>query len=304
VLAMRFKADHIRAFGDRFNAQRGDTRPLSFINGIPIFERFFLGGEYDVRGYNIRSITPVVLSQQYASTKGVSAQILDSSGNLVPAGDAVQQSVLNQLTYNAPEGNCLGVKGPTERAGCNTQPGATLFQVIGGDTQLVYNIEYRVPIISVLSVAAFADVGTVFNARKYDDQFLSSNFVNGAVFPVNTDAVLTPEGGVIINPGGTIATAAEVQAARDANSGNLPDTFKTAFFQGQTQTFQIVQASQSKFRIPEDIRSSLGLEFRVQMPVINVPFRLIMAYNPRIEDRDNLFRERRTVIRFSVGRTF
>jgi hypothetical protein len=40
------------------------------------------------------------------------------------------------------------------------------------------------------------------------------------------------------------------------------------------------------------------------MPVINVPFRLIMAYNPRIEDRDNLFRERRTVIRFSVGRTF
>src|SRR5215510_733689 len=89
VLAMRFKADHIRAFGDRFNAQRGDTRPLSFINGIPIFERFFLGGEYDVRGYNIRSITPVVLSQQYASTKRpITAQILDESGNRVPAGAA------------------------------------------------------------------------------------------------------------------------------------------------------------------------------------------------------------------------
>jgi outer membrane protein insertion porin family len=306
VLAMRFKADHIRAFGDRFNAQRGDTRPLSFINGIPIFERFFLGGEYDVRGYNIRSITPVVISQQYASTKGpVTAQILDENGNRVaaPAG-AVQQSVLDSLVYNPPEGNCLGVKGPTERAGCNTQPGSPLFQVIGGDTQLIYNLEYRVPIISILSVAAFADVGTVFNARKYDDQILSSNFINGAVFPVNTDAVLTTDGGVIINPDGVLATADQVQKARDANGGTLPNTFKTAYFQGQTQTFQIVQASQSKWRIPEDIRSSLGLEFRVQMPVINVPFRLIMAYNPRIEDRDNLFREKRTVIRFSVGRTF
>jgi outer membrane protein insertion porin family len=305
VLAMRFKADHIRAFGDRFNAQRGDTRPLSFVNGIPIFERFFLGGEYDVRGYNIRSITPVVLSQQYASTKGpITAQILDADGNRVDAGAAVQQSVLTGLEYNAPVGNCFGVTGPNQRAGCNTQPGGQLFQVIGGDTQLVYNLEYRVPIISVLSVAAFADVGTVFNARKYDDQFLSSNFINSAVFPVNTDSVLTLDGGVIMTPGGLIATQQQVQDATNANGGTLPSDYKTAYFQGQTQTFQVVQASQSKWRIPEDIRSSLGLEFRVQMPVINVPFRLIMAYNPRIEDRDNLFRERRTVIRFSVGRTF
>src|SRR5215510_6686771 len=113
VVAMRFKADHIRAFGDRFDAQRGDTRPLSFINGIPIFERFFLGAEYDVRGYNIRSITPVVISQQYASTKGpVTAQILDENGNRVAAGDKVQQSVLDSLVYNPPEGNCRGLTAP------------------------------------------------------------------------------------------------------------------------------------------------------------------------------------------------
>src|SRR5207344_350457 len=42
VLAMRIKADHIRTFGKLF-----DTRSLSFVGGIPIFERFFLGGEYD-----------------------------------------------------------------------------------------------------------------------------------------------------------------------------------------------------------------------------------------------------------------
>jgi outer membrane protein insertion porin family len=294
---MRFKADHIRSYGDRFNAQRGDTRPLSFINGIPIFERFFIGGEYDIRGYNIRSITPVVVSQEFFSTKGpITPRIIDpTTGTLVDAPDGtVDPSVLSRFVFNAPEGNCAGVTPLNPREGCNTQPGGALLQVIGGDTQLIYNVEYRIPIISVLSLAAFADVGTVFNARKYDDQVISSNFVKN----VN----VTPLG-VIINPQGFLATAEEIEAARDAD-GNIPDTFKTVFMHGESQSFQIVRASQSKWRLPEDIRSSFGLEFRVQMPVINVPFRLIMAYNPRIEDPDNLFRERKTVIRFSVGRTF
>jgi outer membrane protein insertion porin family len=297
VLAMRFKADHIRSYGDRFNAQRGDTRPLSFINGIPIFERFFIGGEYDIRGYNIRSITPVVVSQEFFSTKGpITPRIIDpTTGTLVDAPDGtVDPSVLSRFVFNAPEGNCAGVTPLNPREGCNTQPGGALLQVIGGDTQLIYNVEYRIPIISVLSLAAFADVGTVFNARKYDDQVISSNFVKN----VN----VTPLG-VIINPQGFLATQEEIEAARDAD-GNIPDTFKTVFMHGESQSFQIVRASQSKWRLPEDIRSSFGLEFRVQMPVINVPFRLIMAYNPRIEDPDNLFRERKTVIRFSVGRTF
>src|SRR5262245_15121792 len=65
VLAMRFKADHIRAYGRRFEARQDQTRSLSFLNGAPIYERFFLGGEYDIRGYNIRSITPVVVRDVY-----------------------------------------------------------------------------------------------------------------------------------------------------------------------------------------------------------------------------------------------
>jgi outer membrane protein insertion porin family len=44
------------------------------------------------------------------------------------------------------------------------------------------------------------------------------------------------------------------------------------------------------------------------MPVINVPFRLIFAYNPQAKtdftDPTVLFIERKTAIRFSVGRTF
>jgi outer membrane protein insertion porin family len=61
------------------------------------------------------------------------------------------------------------------------------------------------------------------------------------------------------------------------------------------------------------IRSSTGVEFQVQMPVINAPFRLIWHYNP---NRVNttffgpsaggpiLYREKKQGFKFSVGRTF
>ncbi len=300
VLAMRFKADHIRAFGTPFDARRGDTRPLSFVNGVPIYERFFLGGEYDIRGYNLRSITPVVTSQEYLSTRGpITAKIVDPNDSTklidAPAG-TVNPSVLSQFIFNAPEGNCAGVTPSNPKEGCNVQPGGALLQVIGGDTQVVYNVEYRIPIVSVLSLAAFADVGTVFNARRYNDQVVSSNFVSN---------VNLTQAGVIINPDGLIATQQEIDDAKNANGGTLPDTYKTVFFFGDSQSYQIVRASQSNtWRLREDLRSSLGLEFRVQMPVINVPFRLIMAYNPMFEGQSNLFGERKTVFRFSIGRTF
>ena len=64
-------------------------------------------------------------------------------------------------------------------------------QLLGGDTQVIYNIEYRVPIVSVLTLAAFADVGTAFNARKYNDQITSSNFVGNQRLG---SVILDPEG--------------------------------------------------------------------------------------------------------------
>ena len=58
------------------------------------------------------------------------------------------------------------------------------------------------------------------------------------------------------------------------------------------------------------VRASLGMEVRVQVPVINVPFRLIFAYNPNAREDQIIngfpffFNEKKKVIRFSVGRTF
>src|SRR5215468_1796501 len=184
VLAMRFKADHIRAFGKPFDARQGDTRSLSFIGGIPIFERFFLGGEYDIRGYNFRSITPVVASDSYLSTRGVIMPTVPDPADSTKRVDArttgpVADNVLRQFSFQAPEGACAGLNSPNPSKGCNTVKSGTFFTPIGADTQFIYNLEYRLPVISILSLAAFADVGTAFNSRKYSDQITSSNFVNG-----------------------------------------------------------------------------------------------------------------------------
>ncbi|HEV8208667.1 MAG TPA: BamA/TamA family outer membrane protein [Vicinamibacterales bacterium] len=55
-----------------------------------------------------------------------------------------------------------------------------------------------------------------------------------------------------------------------------------------------------------DFKTSTGLEIRFFMPVLNVPFRLIFAYNPQRDGvRDNtLFPQKAFQFRFAVGSTF
>jgi outer membrane protein insertion porin family len=171
------------------------------------------------------------------------------------------------------------------------------FTPIGGDTQFIYNLEYRVPIFSVLSVAAFADLGSTFNLRKTQDQVVTTNYINQ----------LLTQTGVTLNPAGRVATDEELTSAPRDFIGD-PIGFRKIYLQGDSRDYSILRTSEQNVKFLSDIRSSYGLEFRIQMPVINVPFRLIFAYNPQaktdITDPRVLFLERRTVMRFSVGRTF
>ncbi len=95
-----------------------------------------------------------------------------------------------------------------------------------------------------------------------------------------------------------------------AGIGGLPFGFYPVFLRGEAQTNTVVRLGQSLFSKITDFRSSLGAEIRVQVPVLNVPFRLIYAYNPNAR-RDQVidgfpffFNEKKSVFRFSVGRTF
>ena len=94
---------------------------------VPPFNRFYMGGEQDIRGFDIRSISPVVFIPT------VSAQPLFYHDPT--AGGALRSFTIPVLLYTA------------------TLP--------GGDFQTSGNVEYRIPIVgSYASMAFFADAGT------------------------------------------------------------------------------------------------------------------------------------------------
>jgi outer membrane protein insertion porin family len=90
----------------------------------------------------------------------------------------------------------------------------------------------------------------------------------------------------------------------------LPFGMQQVFLRGEAQTNTVVRLNQSLFAKFSDIRSSMGAEVRFQVPILNVPFRIIYAYNPNarqdqiIDGFPFFFNEKKSVFRFSVGRTF
>lgn len=304
VFGMRFSAGHIRTFG-RLSNRLAEAQSLGSVGGIPIFERYFLGGENDVRGYNVYSISPVSRYDDFRSTKNVVAKTLNSKGEYEDAPNGIiRASALRAFTYEAPESGC----GEIRSVNCNVEritrtdakgKEIPFYTAVGGDTRLLLNLEYRVPIAGPVSVAAFADVGSAFNVRRYNDQIVTTNF---------TQQMITP-GGVIVNPAGHIATREELDNAASSNqlTNGLPPGYRRVYLQGDARSYNVLRMSdRNNFR--DSLRASLGLEFRVQVPMLNVPFRLIMAWNPNanpdITNPRVLSLERRTVLRFSIGRTF
>ena len=108
----------------------------SFLTGYgglvaPPFERFYLGGENDLRGFDIRSISPV----SYLPDKG-SIVLRNPDGSPVPKDPS-----------NPARGNYT-VPIPVERI---------VFP--GGDLSLVTNLEYRITIVGPVAIAPFVDTG-------------------------------------------------------------------------------------------------------------------------------------------------
>jgi outer membrane protein insertion porin family len=93
---------------------------------VPPFNRYYMGGESDLRGFDIRSISPVVFIPT------VTAQTLFYHDPL--SAGALRSFSLPVLVYTA------------------TLP--------GGDFQTYGNIEYRIPIAGPVSMSLFVDAGT------------------------------------------------------------------------------------------------------------------------------------------------
>ena len=166
---------------------------------LPPNTRFYLGGEDSVRGFDIRTISPVsfVPVEQSAQIFFLNPTQLDASGN--PRLQLLSVPVLlNSITFP------------------------------GGDLQGVGNVEYRIPLVGPVSMAIFFDVG-----------------VNGILR--RNQLRLDPTG---------------VSRLRE----QFPDA---------TISDRLELSSGSNFKP----RSSTGIEFVIQLPVVNAPFRLYWAYN-------------------------
>ncbi|HEX9545177.1 MAG TPA: outer membrane protein assembly factor BamA [Pyrinomonadaceae bacterium] len=324
VFGFRLIASTVGSFAT--SAKVRGSNSLAFVDGVPIFERFFLGDEFSIRGYNVRSITPLAPLDTFVTSRNV---VIASNASGTPVAiPGVPASLANIGTFTGPAGNNM-VQLPRS------------FTPVGADTQLLGNFEYRIPVIGrAVSLAAFADIGSAFNLRGKKDQLFSSNFLGDQPFLTSVGLISCPRapGGVafaslstlaacnantdlaLINGVGLVmrdnrlVTTQELDNARalgpfDPTTG-LPFGFQSVFLRGQAQTNTDVRLSQSLFAKLGDFRSSLGMEVRIQVPVINVPFRLIFAYNPNAR-KDQIidgfpfsFNEKKKVIRFSVGRTF
>jgi outer membrane protein insertion porin family len=105
VFGLRMIGSYIQAYGN---------------SSVPFFDRFFSGGEDSIRGFDIRSVSPLAIS---------STPLLDAQGHPI-----------------------IDLKTGLPAVTSNIIP-------VGGDTLGIFNFEYRVPIAGPLSMSAFYDAG-------------------------------------------------------------------------------------------------------------------------------------------------
>jgi outer membrane protein insertion porin family len=323
VFGFRILAGTVGSFATSGKVRNANS--LAFVDGVPIYERFFLGDEFTIRGYNVRSISPVTPLDNFITSRNV----------VIATNPTGTPTVVSGLPASL---GSIGVF--TGASGSNIAQLPRAYTATGADTQVLGNFEYRIPIFGrTVSAALFVDVGSAFNLRSKREQTYSSEFLTDQPFLQTVGVVPCPRLGITVgitlttlaacnnfsnlaltSSGGLVArdnrliTRAEFDEAlrlgpADPLTG-LPFGLQQVFLRGEAQTNTVVRLNQSLFAKFTDIRSSMGAEVRFQIPILNVPFRLIYAYNPNAR-RDQIidgfpffFNEKKSVFRFSVGRTF
>ncbi|MGC2420225.1 MAG: outer membrane protein assembly factor BamA [Candidatus Acidiferrales bacterium] len=105
---------------------------------VPPYDRFYLGGENDVRGYDFYTISPFVALPQLTT---VSVPYLNPT--ILNNGNPTQETANVPILEYVP-----------------TRP--------GGDLDAVGNVEYRIPIAGPVTVSFFNDLGVNGNIRASD----------------------------------------------------------------------------------------------------------------------------------------
>ena len=156
---------------------------ISGYNGVvaPPFERAYLGGDNDIRGFDIRTISPIAF---LPSTQVVSLRNQDNS--FVPKDPHIPVGA-DSNGRCAPVANCWNIPVPFEQ-----------LVTPGGDLSLTGNLEYRITIAGPVVIAPFVDVGVNPIVRKSQLKINSGQFndLRNALFGCpNLDPALQCTGG-------------------------------------------------------------------------------------------------------------
>ena len=313
VFAFRILAGTNRAFAITDAIKNANS--IAYVGGIPVYERFYLGSENDIRGYNSRSIGPVAPFDTYVTSRNVSTAANASGTPVPPPGFPAGSPILDEI---AELGNLTGFDG------ANPALYSRNFRFIGGDTQLLGNFEYRIPIFGPATLAVFADIGTVFNMQKTGTQIINSEFLNDDAFlgPGRLSALslinapnLESIYGALLYYNNRLLTKTEFRnlfcgGNRLGCPTSLPGGIDSFYLRGEVQQNSLLRVDDAAFNSISDFRSSVGLELRVQVPIVNVPFRLIYYYNPHAKlgqtiELPNIYLPgKQSGFKFTVGRTF
>jgi outer membrane protein insertion porin family len=158
----------------------GYNMQASYISGYgglvaPPFQRFFMGGEYDIRGFDIRSVSPVAYLPN-----------------------------ANVITLTNPDGTPVPKNPLNPRQGNWTVP-IPVDQIVfpGGDLSIFTNLEYRITIAGPVAIAPFVDTGIDPILRRSQLQIAQVQYdqVAGTFFGCpQLDAGYNCVGGALLNP--------------------------------------------------------------------------------------------------------
>jgi outer membrane protein insertion porin family len=311
VLAYRLQAGTVGTWAITDKIRNANS--IAFIGGVPAYERYYLGSENDIRGYQSRAIGPVAPFDTYVTSRNVVATV-NSFGTHDTNTGLTQRDVQELATI----GQVTGF------TGANPALFSRNYRFIGGDTQLLANVEYRIPLFGPATVALFGDIGSVFNLRKSGIQVINSEFLPDDTFLgagrltalglINTPVLESSFGSILYYRGRVMTKTDYITEFCRGNRFGCPTALspqvQQLFLRGEVQQNSVLDVDKAKFNSLGDYKASLGVELRVQVPVVNVPFRLIYYYNPNAkigftEELPGIFLPgKRSGFRFTVGRTF
>ena len=201
----------------------------SFITGFagntaPPFERFFQGGDTDLRGFDIRTASPTALIADQ-----VDVTLTNPDGSPVPKDP------------NNPRAGNYTINVPVQRL---VYP--------GGDTSIVANVEYRIPLAGPVTLALFVDAGMNMAVRESQ-----------------------------------LRLAGQEISELDSAQYGCPAYDPTYTSCVGTQSLKISPYITPLAHTNYVVRMSTGAEMQILLPMVNAPFRLYYAYNPLRVDTVN-----------------